>query len=267
MTTLVEQNIENSIGWIRLNHIARKNALRYEMYDEIFTILDAFESDESVRAVAVSGNGGNFSTGFDITQGSPEPYRDFVKNVSSKLSKRLWYFPKPTISVIEGYCVGGGFELAMGSDLVYAADNAEMGEPELDFFYIPDFNSFPCITLPRKAKEMIMLGLIVSGTEAADIGLVNRSFPADRLMDEVNSICQRIVSLPAKTMAMAKVGINGALDLQGFGNAINHGEEIAALNSEANKSNPDCITFHDEIEQNGVKAALELVRSKGIWKG
>ena len=267
MTTLVEHDIQNSIGWIRLNHSPRKNALRYEMYDEMFAILDAFETDDSVRAVAVKGNGGNFSAGFDITQGSPEPYRDFVKNVSSKLSKRLWYYPKPTLSVVEGYCVGGGFELAMGCDLVYAADNAELGEPEIDFFYIPDFNSFPCITLPRKAKEMIMLGLMVSGTEAADIGLINRAFPADRLMDEVDAICRRIVSLPVKTMAMAKVGINGALDVQGFANAINHGEEIAALNSEANKSNPDCIAFHNEIEQHGVKAALDMVRNQGIWKG
>jgi len=175
MTALVQHHVENSTGWILLNNTSKKNALRFEMYDEIFTALDTFEKDDSVRVVVIRGNGGNFSSGFDITQGSPEPYRDFVKNVSSKASKRLWYYPKPTISVIEGYCVGGGFELAMGADLVYATEDAELGEPEIDFFYIPDFSAIPCITLPRKAKEMILLGLMVSGAEAVDIGLINRA--------------------------------------------------------------------------------------------
>ncbi len=267
MTTLVQHHVENAIGWILLNNTAKKNALRFEMYDEIFAALDTFEADDSVRVIVIKGNGRNFSSGFDITQGSPEPYRDFVKNVSSKVSKRLWYSPKPTISVVEGYCVGGGFELAMGADLVYASEDAELGEPEIDFFYIPDFSSIPFIALPRKAKEMILLGLMVSGKEAADIGLVNRAFPADRLMDEVEAVCRRIASLPSQTMAMAKVALNGAMDLQGFTHAINHGEEIAALNSEANKSNADCLAFHKEIEEHGVKAALNMVRDQGIWKG
>ena len=68
-------------------------------------------------------------------------------------------------------------------------------------------------------------------------------------------------------MAMAKVALNGALDLQGFSHAINHGEEVAALNSEANKSNGDCLAFQKEVEEHGVKAALKMVRGQGIWKG
>jgi len=86
-------------------------------------------------------------------------------------------------------------------------------------------------------------------------------------MDEVEAVCMRIVSLPAQTMAMAKVALNGALDAQGFSHAINHGEEIAALNNETNKSNSDCIAFHKKIEEHGVKAALKMVRGQGIWKG
>jgi hypothetical protein len=65
-------------------------------------------------------------------------------------------------------------------------------------------------------------------------------------------------------MTIAKQGLNAALDLQGFVNAINHGEEMAAYNSEANKSNPDCLAFHEEIEKNGLRAALQKVRAGGI---
>jgi enoyl-CoA hydratase len=267
MTTLVERRIQEPTGWIVLDNTAKKNALRYEMYDEIFAALDAFEADLRVRAVVIMGKGGNFSSGFDVTQGSPDPYREFVKTVSGKASKRLWYFPKPTIAAVEGYCVGGGFELAMGADLVYAAADAQLGEPEIDFFFTPDFNSLPCIALPRKAKEMIILGQVVSGAEAADIGLINRAVPADRLMDEVGAVCRRIASLPSGTVAMAKAGLNGALDAQGFANAITYGEEIAAANAAANKSNPDCLAFHKAIAEQGVKAALKMVRSQGTWKG
>ncbi len=266
MTKLVTHRVEESTGWIVLNNTAKKNALRYEMYDEIFATLDAFEADDSIRVVVITGNGGNFSSGFDITQGSPASYRDFVKDVSSKVSKRLWYFPKPTIAAVEGYCVGGGFELAMGADFVYASEDAELGEPEIDFFYIPDFNSIPFITLPRKAKEMIILGQTVSGIEACDIGLVTRAYPGEHLMAEVDKVCRRIVSLPSSTVAMAKVALNGALDLQGFASSINHCEEIAAFNSEANKSNPACLAFHKEIEEHGVRAALKMVRDQGTWK-
>jgi len=264
MTAMIETRVDAAVGWILLNNTRHKNAINYEMYDAMFDALDRFEADERVRAVVISGNGGNFSAGFDVTQVSPEPYRDFVRNVSSRLSKRLWYFPKPTIAAVEGYCIGGGFELAMGADLVYTAEDAVMGEPEIDFFYVPDFNSIPCISLPRKAKEMILLGLTVSGREAVEIGFANRAFAADRLLDEVNKVCRRIASLPVATMTIAKQGLNAALDLQGFANAINHGEEMAAYNSEANKSNPDCLAFHEEIEKNGLRAALQKVRAGGI---
>ena len=267
MTTLVESRIDQSIGWITLNHTAKKNALRYEMYDAIFSALDSFERNDEVRAVVITGNGGNFSSGWDITQGTPDPIRDFVKNVASKASRRLWYFPKPTIAVVEGYCVGGGFELAMGADLVYASEESQLGEPEIDFFYTPDFNSIPCIALPRKAKEMILLGQVVSGTEAAEIGLINRAIPTNSLMDEVDAVCRRIVSLPKSTVAMSKAGLNGALDAQGFANAITYGEEIAASNSAANEKNADCQAFHKAIEEHGVKGALKLVRNQGIWNG
>ena len=267
MTTLIQTRIEDSIGRITLNHTAKKNALRFEMYESILAALDSFEKADEVQAVVITGNGGNFSSGFDVTEGAPSPARDFIKNVSSKASRRLWYFPKPTIAVVEGYCVGGGFELAMGADLVYAAEDAQLGEPEIDFFFTPDFNSIPCIALPRKAKEMILLGQVVSGIEAEEIGLINRAVPMGALMDEVDAVCRRLVSLPRSTLSMAKVGLNGALDAQGFANAIAFGEEIAASNAETNRTNADCQAFHQAVAEHGLKHALNLVRSQGIWAG
>jgi enoyl-CoA hydratase len=259
-TKLVQSWVEDGIAWIALNNTQRKNALHNTMYEAILELLNAYEKDEQVRAIVIKGNDGNFSAGYDLTQGLPDPYRDFVKDLSSATAKRLWYCKKPTISMVEGYCVGGGFELAMGADLVYAAEDAALGEPEIDFFFTPDYNSIPCLSLARKAKEMILLGTVVTGTEAAEIGLVNKAFPTERLELEVIKTCKRIASLPAETVEVAKVGLNGALDAQGFKMAIDYGEEIAIYNGLLSKTNPKCELFYRTAKEKGIKEAIKLVR-------
>lgn len=257
---MIQSRVENQIGWIALNNTRRKNALQNTMYEAILELLDTYEKDEQVRTIVIKGNDGNFSAGYDLTQGLPDPYRDFVKDLSSATAKRLWYCKKPTISMVEGYCLGGGFELAMGSDLVYAAEDAAMGEPEIDFFFTPDYNSIPCLSLARKAKEMILLGSVVNGKEAADIGLVNKAFPKEKLASEVIKTCKRVASLPAETVEVAKVGLNGALDAQGFKTAIEYGEEIAIYNGLLSKTNPNCELFYRTAKEKGLKEAIKLVR-------
>lgn len=259
-TQKIQSYVEDRIGWIALNNTRRKNALHNTMYEAILELLNAYEKDEQVRAIVIKGNDGNFSAGYDLTQGLPDPYRDFVKDLSSATAKRLWYCKKPTVSMVEGYCLGGGFELAMGSDLVYAAEDAAMGEPEIDFFFTPDYNSIPCLSLARKAKEMILLGSVINGKEAADIGLVNKAFPKKQLESEVIKTCKRIASLPAETVEVAKVGLNGALDAQGFKTAIEYGEEIAIYNGLLSKTNPNCELFYRTAKEKGLKEAIKLVR-------
>jgi enoyl-CoA hydratase/carnithine racemase len=259
-TQKIQSYVEDRIGWIALNNKRRKNALHNTMYEAILELLDTYEKDEQIRTIVIKGNDGNFSTGYDLTQGLPDPYRDFVKDLSSATAKRLWYCKKPTISMVEGYCLGGGFELAMGADLVYAAEDAAMGEPEIDFFFTPDYNSIPCLSLARKAKEMILLGSVINGKEAADIGLVNKAFPKEKLASEVIKTCKRIASLPAETVEVAKVGLNGALDVQGFKTAIEYGEEIAIYNGLLSKTNPNCELFYRAAKEKGLKEAIKLVR-------
>ncbi|MCP4155552.1 MAG: enoyl-CoA hydratase/isomerase family protein, partial [bacterium] len=109
ITDLVQNKIEENIGWILLNNVAKKNSLRGEMYEKILALLDEYEKDENIRAIVLRGNDGNFSAGYDLSQGMPASYRDFVKKLDGRVSRRLWYGAKPTISMVEGYCLGGGF--------------------------------------------------------------------------------------------------------------------------------------------------------------
>jgi enoyl-CoA hydratase len=261
-TEMIQNHVEadTGIGWILLNNLKRKNALHNDMYRAIVRILEEYEKDNKVRAIVVRGNGGNFSAGYDLSQGLPDPYREFVKKISGAAAWGLWYCRKVTISMVEGYCVGGGFELAMGSDLVYAAEDAILGEPEIDFFFTPDYNSIPCLTLPRKAKEMIFLGTVISGKEAAEVGLANRAFPKEQLEGEVRKVCERIANLSVETVETAKIGLNGAFDAQGFRNALLYGEEIAIYNGLLSKSNPKCELFYRTAKEKGVKAAINSVR-------
>lgn len=263
-TELIKSHVEGHIGWIVLNNTRRKNALNNEMYRAIVSILQQYANDEKVRSIVVRGSGGNFSAGFDLSQGLPDPYRYFVQHISGPACWGLWYHTKPTISMVEGFCVGGGFELAMGSDLVYAAENATLGEPEIDFYFTPDFNTIPCHVSPRKAKEMIMLGSVVSGKVAVDLGLINGSFPPDQLEAEVKKVCDRIASLPAVTVEVAKRGLNAALDAQGFKQAVNYGEEIAIYNGLLCKTNEEVQPFYQTAKEKGIKEAMKLLRKKSI---
>lgn len=257
---MIQDYVEENTGWIVLNNTRRKNALNNKMYKSILALTEKYEQDETIRTIVLKGNGDNFSAGYDLSQGLPDPYRNFVKNISGPTLWKLWYCRKPTISMIDGYCVGGGFELAMASDLVYASDDASLGEPEIDFFFTPDFNTIPCFILPRKAKEMIFLGTVISGTEAAKIGLINNSFPKDILETEVKKVCSRIASLPAETIEVAKTGLNGALDFLGFRNAVIYGEEMAIYNGLLSKTNPKCAPFYETAKEKGVKSAINMMR-------
>ena len=107
---------------------------------------------------------------------------------------------------------------------------------------------------------MIFLGTVVSGREAVEIGLVNNAFPKEHLEAEVRKVCARIASLPSETVEVAKVGLNGALDAQGFRNALIYGEEISIYNGLLSKTNPKCEPFFRTAKEKGVREAINLVR-------
>ena len=105
-----------------------------------------------------------------------------------------------------------------------------------------------------------MLGTVVSGKEAAELGLVNKAFPREQLETEVRKVCHRLASLPSETVEAAKVGLNGAFDAQGFRNALIYGEEIAIYNGLLGKTNPKTQAFYKIAKEKGLKAAISQVR-------
>src|ERR1700679_1277014 len=168
------------IGVITLNRPQYRNAQGYRMLDEIDAAFDLARADEAVRVVLVRGSGGVFSTGHDL--GTPEglEYRralgakpgiqtyDQFKKYNLDLLLKWRNFPKPTIAMVEGYCIYAGWMLAAAMDVVFAADTAEF----LGGFV--EYNSIPWDIGVRKAKELCFESRFISAVEARDLGLVNR---------------------------------------------------------------------------------------------
>jgi enoyl-CoA hydratase len=211
---------------ITLNRPQYRNAQGYRMLDEIDAAFDLARADEEVRVVLVRGAGGVFSTGHDL--GTPEglEYRkalgakpgiqtyDQFKKYNLDLLLKWRSFPKPTIAMVEGYCIYAGWMLAAAMDVVFAAESAEF----LGGFV--EYNTIPWDIGVRRAKELVFESRFIGAEEAARYGLVNRVWPSDALERETFAWARRVAENSPEALRMAKIQMNKAQDAQGFTNAV-----------------------------------------------
>jgi len=218
--------IDGPLGVITLNRPAYRNAQGYRMLDEIDQAFGLAKADTDVRVVVIRGAGGVFSTGHDL--GTPEAteYReglgaqpgieryDQFKRYNLDLLVAWRNFPKPTIAMVEGYCIYAGWMLAAAMDVVFAADSAEF----LGGFV--EYNSIPWDIGVRRAKELVFESRFISADEAAKYGLVNRVVPLADLERETFAYARRVAENSPEALRMAKIQMNKAQDAQGFTNAV-----------------------------------------------
>jgi enoyl-CoA hydratase len=217
---------QDGIGVITLNRPKYRNAQSYRMLDEIDQAFDLARADEAVRVVLVRGAGGVFSTGHDL--GTPEgmAYRealgakpgiqtyDQFKKYNLDLLLRWRNFPKPTLAMVEGYCIYAGWMLAACMDVVFAAEDAEF----LGGFV--EYNSIPWDIGVRRAKELCFESRFISADEAARYGFVNRVLPKADLEREAFAWARRVAENSPEALRMAKIQMNKAQDAQGFTQAL-----------------------------------------------
>jgi enoyl-CoA hydratase len=215
----------DGIGVITLNRPAYRNAQSWRMLDEIDAAFDLARDDEDVRVVVVKGSGGVFSTGHDL--GTPEgaAYRaartkpgvtsyDQFKKYNLDLLLKWRNFPKPTVALVEGYCIYAGWMLAAAMDVVFAGEDAQF----LGGFV--EYNSIPWDVGVRRAKELVFESRFISAAEAAQIGLVNRVFAGGDLERETMAWARRVAEQNPALLRLAKVQMNKAQDAQGFTQAV-----------------------------------------------
>jgi enoyl-CoA hydratase len=164
----------------------------------------------------------------------------------------IWDLAKPVIAQVHGFCLAGGSELATGCDLVYMADDAQMGYPAVRFG-VPDMHFHPWFLGMRKAMEMFMTGDSVTGVEAVRYGWANASFPADQLEAEVLRIAEKISKLPLDVLRLNKRAIHRQMEVMGLRTGIRVGTELCALGTYTNAS----AAFRESVQDNGLTRALQ----------
>jgi enoyl-CoA hydratase len=217
---------DGPVGVITLNRPRYRNAQGYRMLDEIDAAFELARADDDIRVVIVRGSGGVFSTGHDL--GTPEgmAYRqalgakpgiqtyDQFKKYNLDLLLKWRNFPKPTIAMVEGYCIYAGWMLAAAMDVIFAADSAEF----LGGFV--EYNTIPWDIGVRRAKELVFESRFITAEEAARYGLVNRVLPGAELELQTFAWARRVAENSPETLRMAKIQMNKSQDAQGFTNAV-----------------------------------------------
>ncbi|MDN3236659.1 MULTISPECIES: enoyl-CoA hydratase [Pseudomonas] len=203
--------IQERVALITLNRPQALNALNTQLIDELNQALDVLERDSTIGCIVLTGSSKAFAAGADIKEMAdltfPDIYLDdFFSAVDRVASRR-----KPMIAAVAGYALGGGCELALLCDFIYAADNAKFGLPEIKLGVLPGMGGTQRLTRAlgkAKAMEMCLTGRMMEAPEAERAGLVARIFPVDSLVSETLKVAHEIANKSLTATLMAKESIN-----------------------------------------------------------
>jgi enoyl-CoA hydratase len=258
---MVYQNIlletKDRVSTLTINRPDKRNALNQATRDEILHALDSLQSSEDSRVLIVTGAGDKaFIAGADIGEFDGRTaltQREAMKG--RRIFDAVEEFPKPVIAMINGFCLGGGMELALACDLRFAADNAKLGQPEINLGIIPGGGGTQRLTRlvgEGKSMELILIGDLIDAAHAKTIGLVNEVFPAAELQDRVRVVALRLAEKSPIAMQMAKEAVKTA----------SRANLREGLDRETDLF---CLTFGSEDKAEGVRAFLE--KRKAEFKG
>jgi enoyl-CoA hydratase len=184
--------------------------------DELTAAIDAFETDDSVRCLIVTGSEKAFAAGADIVEMKPKSFAEVYKeDFITRNWERVTRARKPVIAAVAGYALGGGCELAMMCDIIIAADNAKFGQPEVNLGVIPGAGGTQRLTRAigkAKAMDLCLTGRTMDAAEAERAGLVARVVPLADLMAETLRMAQKIASGSLPAVMMIKEAINRAYE-------------------------------------------------------
>lgn len=256
---VLQYEVKDGIATIWLNRPHKKNCINWELLMKLGAALERAEEDDEARVVVLRGRGHTFCAGADLDMLDAEflgTSNQSIKiaRVSARTFDRAFNLEKPTIAVVEGYAVAGGFELSISCDFCIAADDAKIGD-----FHIRRAlfgGAGPIYRLPRyiglrKTKELLFTGKLLSGKECVEWGLANRSAPSDQLDDVVREFAAPMLDKSGFTMRITKMAANRGLD----------GDTETLIALESMTCN---VAHHSEDAKEGVQAFLD--KRDPVWK-
>ena len=204
------------VGIVTLNRPRQLNALNDQLMDEMASALKAFDADDSVGCMILTGSEKAFAAGADIGAMGQYSFADvYGKDFITRNWEQIRGIRKPVIAAVSGFALGGGCELAMMCDFIIAADNARFGQPEIKLGIIPGAGGTQ--RLPRavgkaKAMDLALTGRMMDALEAERAGLVSRVVPLDKLMDEALGAALMICGYGQIAVMAAKEAVNRAFE-------------------------------------------------------
>ncbi len=211
----IEVSIESSIGIVKLNRPKVLNAINRPMVSEIVTVLEEFDRNDEVKAMVLAGNGRAFAAGADIDEMAEATAIELELLNQFTEWDRLAWVKKPIIGAVQGFALGGGFELALCCDILFAAHDAEFGFPEISLGVMPGAGGTQRLTKlmgKSKAMEWLLTGDRMSAKEALHYGVINRVIPKELLMEETMHFAQKIAKQPPLSLRLIKESVHKAVD-------------------------------------------------------
>ncbi len=211
--------VQDGIGVLKFNRPKALNAINEQVLQELNDAIDKVEKDSSIRVLILTGEGDKaFVAGADISHMvnlTPLQLRGFSRKGQETLF-RLERLPIPVIACVNGYALGGGTEIAMACDFIYASENAKFGQPEINLGIIPGFGGTQRLSRlvgKAMAKELCMTGKMIDAKEAKEIGLVNQVFPPDKLWEETMKTARVLASKGKVSLKAVKDCIERGFDV------------------------------------------------------
>ncbi|EKN63526.1 enoyl-CoA hydratase-related protein [Schinkia azotoformans] len=237
----------NSIGYINLNRPKVLNALSRSMVREIVNAMEDFDQNDEIKVIIMSGEGRAFAAGADIDEmAEDDPVRFELLN-QFKDWDRIALIKKPIIGAVHGFTLGGGFELALCCDILFAAENAQFGFPEIKLGVMPGAGGTQRLTKlmgKTKALEWLWLGEPMSAKEALHYGVVNRLVAPEILLEETVRFAEKIAMQPPLSLRLIKEAVQKAVDY-----SLYEGMQFERKNF--------YLLFSSQDQKEGMKAFIE----------
>jgi len=249
----IQLEVAGRIATLTVSRPEVRNALSKETVDEMHAALRALATREDVGAVIFTGSGDkSFVAGADIREIRERGKREALEAINQELFSAVENFPWPVIAAVNGYALGGGFELALACDIRVAAESARFGFPETNLGIIPAAGGTQ--RLPRhvgwgRAKEIILTGRILNAQEAEEMGLVSRVVPAEELMAAAREFAEKVLSRGPLAIRLAKLALNVSARA-----GLDAGLQVERM--------AQAVLFESEDKKEGTTAFLEKRKPK-----
>jgi len=253
-TTILTET-RGRVGLVQLNRPEAMNAFNIKMLSELFDALEAFDKDDNINVMVVTGNQKAFAAGADIKEMAYKSMDEMIKTNHVGPWDRILGISKPVIAAVSGWALGGGCEFALSCDMIIASESAKFGQPEITIGVIPGAGGTQRLArLVGKyiAMEMVINNRTLTAAEALQFGLANKVVPVESYLDDAMAFAEEIASRAPVAVRAAKDAVNKA-----FETSLSDGLKTEKGNFYS--------LFATEDQKEGMKAFVE--KRKPNWKG